>query len=129
MLEARQIGQILKNDMENAQKVKLITQRTGLQLYPPVERSKLIFTKDSPSYCEKDVVHGALGVSGRECVKANKNYLHHHRHGECGKICCNGTNDVPEERHHICRCSVRSDGTLYDCDTTCKHTVIKHYCR
>ena len=128
VLGPREIGQVLKNDMASAQKVKLIPQRTGLELHPLVERSKLIYTEDSPSYCEKDVVHGALGVSGRECVMGNNNYFHH-RHGECGEICCNGTIGVHEEQHRICRCTVRSDGTMYDCDIKCRQIVKKYFCR
>ena len=136
---ARRIGQILKGEYENAQKVnkEVVSARPGLppelkkvnyestvQSSPFPDHTQLVYQDDSPDYCSASSGYGATGVSGRECLVKASPLTAHKRIGLCSEVCCEAgwrTELVTVERK--CSCIIGNG-----CNQDCSYQVQKYFC-
>ncbi len=76
-----QVGEILKEKHDNAHEVQQRKKRGRRMLLPRFQRFKphtdtdLVYLKNSPDYCERDIAKGSLGTHGRECNPV-RSHLH-----------------------------------------------------
>lgn len=82
----------------------------------------LVFLRDSPRYCEKDLSKGVYGVSGRTCTKTGD------VHRDCESMCCEkghySKREIVEEK---CACKL-----IWCCEvkcSICRREQNNHYCR
>jgi hypothetical protein len=127
----RRIGQYIKEELyQNAEKVQLIKRNGNHHLYTTDLRhplpKNLVFTEDSPSYCNSSKEYAATGVSGRECI--NETSYFQDRRGLCSEVCCNGFERVVVTESYICHCTVSSSDRNHNCHMTCTRLVEKFYC-
>ena len=138
MPDAKLIGQVLKEEYKNAQKVKVVREHANLpyelkivhkstvsdqQSHFP-DHTQLVYKEDSPNYCTANSTYGATGVTGRECLLEADPYTAPKRIGLCREVCCEAgwrTELVTEER--VCSCLIGGP-----CDQVCSYQVQKFFC-
>ncbi|XP_048589433.1 protein Wnt-8b [Nematostella vectensis] len=113
-----EIGDYLKAKYQEAQKVRLHTNKLVLKLpsrvFAPLTkkaRRSLVFLKPSPDYCHRDTKKGSTGVLGRECSSDSPNYL------ECIQMCTSCDFRVEKKlavRSSKCKCKF-----VWCCDIKC----------
>ena len=130
----RLIGNAVKTVFNNAKKVEpenqrreglklvLVDARTKTENSPrkfgksPKEiretptKSELLYSENSPSFCERDDTLGTLGVSGRICSKNTTDI------NSCRLLCCGqGYNEFWMQEESQCECKFK-----YCCSVQCK---------
>lgn len=104
-------------------KVEEVTGRPGLTgaqtAMRPVDGSNLVFSSQSPDFCEPNPKFGFAGTQGRNCNRTS---------GDCEMLCCGRGHEVKETRVvERCRCKFR-----FCCDVlcdTCTTYVEQSVCR
>ena len=135
----RRIGQILKNEYENALEVEVVRERPNLPYElikvdnkstlssyqsPFPDHIQLVYQKESPDYCSANSEYGATGVSGRECELETDVFPGPTRLGLCNEVCCEAgwqTRRVNVKK--VCSCIIGQD-----CSKDCSYQTIKYYC-
>ena len=142
MPDAKLIGQVLKEEYKNAQKVKVVREHPNLpyelkivhkstvsdqQSHFP-DHTQLVYKEDSPNYCTANSNYGATGVSGRECaLKADSTSSQ--QIGICSEICCeSGWRSKRVTVEEVCRCIINKNTRQLDCSDRCQREVVKYYC-
>lgn len=142
--DLRLIGYKLKTLYDNARKVEPENQqRTGLKLVlvgtrnsPTVadesqrlmksskeirqspSKNELLYTEDSPSFCERDVTLGILGVTGRICSKDPSSI------NSCSSLCCGrGYNQFYIRKVTKCACKFKFCCSV-QCNTCNSQTLV-----
>lgn len=101
----RAVGEILKEKFDNAHEVQQKKRRGRRMLLPRFQRFKphtdtdLVYLKNSPDYCERDISKGSLGTHGRECNPRSSGI------DGCELMCCNrGYKTRRQKRVERCKC-------------------------
>ena len=143
MPDAKLIGQVLKKEYKNAQKVEVVRERANLPYelikvdyestqsdrQPPFpDHTQLVYQKESPDYCSANSEYGATGVSGRECTLEAYS-TNPRRIGHCSKICCEaGWRSERVMVEEVCQCIVNRNSKRLDCSEMCRREDVKYYC-
>lgn len=109
----REIGAILKDKFDGASKV--IASNDGRSFTPEISSIKLpssddlVYSEESPNFCEPDVTTGSLGTHGRECNITSKGV------DGCDLLCC-GRGASAEHMKVKVACNCRFN---WCCEVTC----------
>nr|BDP28885.1 Wnt5 protein [Cladonema pacificum] len=115
---AIQVKLVQKGEQENTE-MKLVEFDPSYIKYTPKD---LIYLKESPSYCHRDLSIGSFGTSGRKC-QTGTNSLNH-----CNHICCDrGYQTRLQLIREKCGCQF-----IWCCEVKCKMCETEqnvHYCK
>lgn len=99
-----------------------------------ISKHDLVYSEDSPNYCETDNSIGYLGTLGRECLKlekgANRSSLSKFERTSCRRICKKCGHKIGKyvfQEEHDCDCEFK-----WCCAVDCKRctkNVTKYYCK
>lgn len=110
----RDIGNKLKERFDGA--VKVIPGNDGHSFIPegetikPPSRMDLVYSEDSPTFCNPNLTLGSFGTKGRECKDNSPS------EEGCGIMCCGrGALPYTEEIQTHCNCTFK-----YCCDVECE---------
>ncbi|XP_077298468.1 protein Wnt-6-like [Arctopsyche grandis] len=109
----REVGNKLKDEFDGATKV--ISSNDGKSFMPeersikPPNRANLVYTENSPDFCEANLKIGSLGTQGRHCNATSQGV------DGCNLLCCNrGFSQKTVNESVNCRCRFK-----WCCDVTC----------
>ena len=82
----------------------------------------IVYIRDSPSFCKKNLRIGSYGVSGRSCTKTGNSVT------DCSSMCCDrGYYSRRELVQNKCGCKL-----IWCCEVKCKTCQVEqnnHYCK
>lgn len=121
----QEIGNKLKERFDGA--VKVVPGNDGHSFIPegdtikPPSKMDLVYSEESPSFCDENVSLGSFGTRGRVCLENSPS------EEGCGIMCC-GRGSAPrtQEVQVNCKCSFK-----YCCEVECqicRFNETKHYC-
>jgi len=90
--------------------------------YNKYSAKDMVYIRDSPSYCDRDLKIGSFGVAGRPCTKTGDPFT------DCSNMCCaKGHYSRRELVKKKCACKL-----IWCCEVKCKiceNEQNNHYCR
>ena len=121
----KHIGGVLTRKYASATKVSVSSTDTTPTLDAggtTIGDKELVYTKNSPSYCEKDSQYGSSGTQGRECNRKPGSVKN------CDVMCCNrGFRRKIVTFSEDCNCKF-----VWCCELKCQkctHVEERYYCR
>jgi hypothetical protein len=129
----RVIGNTIKTLLDNAKKVDSGNRRTSKLNLVLVEESsqatrttpkhsELVYTEDSPSFCDRDDTLGISGVPGRICSKNLSDI------NSCRSLCCGqGYHEYWEREESNCECKLKTRFSVH-CKK-CTRQILVAKCR
>ncbi|GFR28992.1 protein Wnt-6 [Trichonephila clavata] len=116
----REVGNHLKEKFDGAAKVMPGNDGQGFipegATIKPPEKEDIVYTEESPSYCEPDKKTGSLGTQGRHC-----NYTSIGVDG-CELLCCGRGYEAVRRTHRVnCNCRFQ-----YCCEVQCETCDRRH---
>jgi len=140
LADFRVIGDHLKRKYKRIKPIKDLQNKlfySNKVTHPKINRiSKhdLVYSEDSPNYCETDNSIGYLGTLGRECLKleksANRSSLTKFERTSCRRLCKNCGHKIGQyviQEEYDCECEFKWCCAV-DCKR-CTRNVTKYYCK
>ena len=89
---------------------------------PSFASSQLVYLRQSPNFCRRNITYGIPGTSGRQC------YLDKTDHSSCDNMCCGGpTKERIVKKNFTCNCTF-----VWCCKVeceTCTTIATINYCK
>ncbi|XP_070182595.1 protein Wnt-6-like, partial [Littorina saxatilis] len=113
----RDVGDRLKEKFDGAAKVIISNDGKGLlpegETIKPPSKDDLVYSEDSPNFCNRKRKVGSLGTKGRECNPTSMGV------GGCDLLCCNrGYNKEQVTVRENCKCRF-----MWCCEVICETCV------
>lgn len=140
LADFRQIGDRLRKKYRRAKHVYNLhksihySNKVSYPKLTKVSKHDLVYSEDSPNYCETDNSIGYLGTLGRECLKlekgANKSSLTKFERHSCRRLCRNCGHKIGMyvfQEQYDCDCEFKWCCAV-DCKR-CTRNVTRYYCK
>lgn len=120
----KHIGHALTKKYASAMQVTVSPSESNPILHSgsTVSNKELVYTRNSPTYCERDEKHGSIGTKGRECNRTPGSVKN------CNVMCCNrGFQRKIVTFTEECNCKF-----VWCCELKCQkctHVEERYYCR
>jgi len=84
--------------------------------------SQLVYFKQSPDFCQRNIMYGVPGTSGRQC------YPDQTDHSSCENLCCGASMEERIFKHQI-QCNCKFVWCCHVKCETCTKIITNYYCK